>query len=104
MDTDDASGRVAVLLAERGVTPESVAGAAGLDAERLRSVLHGEDVFALQEVLDLAAALEVDARFLAFGDADVFAMRAGDSDVVGLAQDQCRRALDSLLGLEALVG
>jgi hypothetical protein len=50
-----------------------------------------------------SAALDVDARFLAFGDDEAFAMRATDSDAADAAKEQCKRALDALLGLEALV-
>ena len=103
MDAADASERVAVLLSERGVTLEGAAEATGLDVERLASVIDGQGTFAMQEIVELAAALNTDARFIAFGDAGLFAMRADDQDAVSAAQEKCRRALDALLGLEALV-
>lgn len=103
MDTVDAGTRVAVLLSEREMTLELAADAAGLEVERLRAVLDGRTDFAMQEIIKLAAALDVDARYIAFGDVDAFAMRADQSAAIVEAQAACRRALDALLGLEALV-
>jgi hypothetical protein len=96
--------RLSAALSASSHDAEWLASQTSIDQHRIDALLASESGAVLQEIAAMADALGLEAAFLAFGDESVFAMRSDDDEAAEIAKLECKRALDALLGLEALVG